>query len=529
MQMAGKRRRCPKCQWVVEVPRESRRSDFEEYAFDDGSLPAADSEPEIPFECPVCRTHMTAPKEQIGKQVACPDCRTTVTVPAMPAPRPRKQAAPLDAYSLGEDYDPDVPPAPQQEYLAMYCGRCGTLMQIAPDKVGSEVTCPDCGTAKVVELPRLPGNRDAAVTTESYDVHEEIGQPPPESVAYKEYVGFVCRCGTRLAAPVAEVGRQWTCTDCGRSVTVPPPRAKRPKPDPTKEVDGEYEAQAAPAAESEEASAPYRPPIWVPSRVKQMLEENSRLRPLPPPPRWPLVCGVFTFPWRRANLGKWFSLSIGAMLFGTLGLVGFAMGRGIGMGDGPGAIGPAVISMLCQVLGGVLGIAWAGVLFINLLTILGDTAAGADDVGAWPEAIAFLDWAGSAFFLINSLALAALTAAGIGWVLDQARLPGVLARAGVPFVLFPFLLLSMLEVNSPLVPLSKAVCRSLADNWRAWAAFYLESLLLVAVTWAIAIAAMLFGSPLLAVPVLALTIVASLMIYFRLLGRLAWCCSRDRS
>ena len=47
-------------------------------------------------------------------------------------------------------------------------------------------------------------------------------------------------------------------------------------------------------------------------------------------------------------------------------------------------------------------------------------------------------------------------------------------------------------------------------------------------TGGMAIAAMFPGNLLLAIPLLALTIVASSMIYFRLLGRLAWCCSRKR-
>src|SRR5580704_1989578 len=79
---AGKRQRCPRCQMAIDVPRESRRTDFEEYAFNDNSTPAANTEPEIAFECPVCRTRMTAPKDQVGQQKNCPDCRTPVTVPA---------------------------------------------------------------------------------------------------------------------------------------------------------------------------------------------------------------------------------------------------------------------------------------------------------------------------------------------------------------------------------------------------------------------------------------------------------------
>ena len=204
---AGQRQRCPLCQWAIDVPRESRRSDFEEYTFHDDSAPAVDTEPEIAFDCPVCHTRMTAPKDQAGQQLACPDCRTPVTVPAKFVPRRRKQLAPLDAYTLCEDYDPASPPAPQAEYIAVFCGRCGTLMQVAPDQVGSNITCPDCSTSKVLEVPRLHGKRGASLTTESYEVREESGQPPPESVAHQEYVGFACRCGTRLHALVSEVGQ----------------------------------------------------------------------------------------------------------------------------------------------------------------------------------------------------------------------------------------------------------------------------------------------------------------------------------
>ena len=157
---AGQRRRCPWCQWAIDVPRKSRRTDFEEYTFHDDSAAGVDMVPEIAFECPLCHTRMTAPEDQVGQQVACPDCRTPVTVPAKFEPRRRKQPAPLDAYALCEDYDPASPPTPRPAYIPVYCGRCGTLMQVAPDRMGSRVTCPDCGTPMVVQPPQSGGNRE---------------------------------------------------------------------------------------------------------------------------------------------------------------------------------------------------------------------------------------------------------------------------------------------------------------------------------------------------------------------------------
>ena len=131
-----------------------------------------------------------------------------MTVPADFEPRRRKQPVPQEAYAVCEDYDPASPPAPQPQYIACVLRAVRHAHAGPLDQVGSEVTCPDCGMATVVQLPRLHGKRDASPTTESYEVHEESGQPPPESVAYQEHVGFACRCGTRLHALVAEAGRQ---------------------------------------------------------------------------------------------------------------------------------------------------------------------------------------------------------------------------------------------------------------------------------------------------------------------------------
>jgi DNA-directed RNA polymerase subunit M/transcription elongation factor TFIIS len=484
--------------------------------------------PEIAFACPLCHTRMTAPQEQVGQQIACPDCRTPVTVPPKPEPRRRKQPLPPEAYALCEDYDPASPPIPRVAYIPVVCGLCGTLMQVTPDRVGSTVTCPDCGTPTVVPPPRPGGNRETCPTTESYEVREEIGQPPPESVACQEHVGFACPCGTRLHALAAEAGHALICPDCGRPVTVPSPAHKRPKPDPTKEISGPYDTRAR-TADEPRSPAFHRPQVRFAGRFSQMLDEHGRLPPSRPPPRWPLVSGVFTFPWRHGTWAKWFWLSAGAMPIACMGQLGWYMARDIVAGGGLGAIGSAILSPILVATAVCLALGWTGVFAINLLTILADTAAGADDVETWPDPSAFLDWAGSTFFVINSLALSVAAGNGLDWLLSQLELPGGYAMVGMPVVLFPLVLLSMLEVNSPFVPLSKTVCRSLLRNCRAWIGFYLETSLLLAATGGIVIAALLPGSLLLAIPLVALTMVASLMIYFRLLGRLAWCCSARRS
>ncbi len=109
-----------------------------------------------------------------------------------------------------------------------------------------------------------------------------------------------------------------------------------------------------------------------------------------------------------------------------------------------------------------------------------------------------------------------------------------LASAGLPywfcapaslFFVFPMVLLSMLEAGSPWSPLSLGVCRSLVSAFGAWVLFYLEAALLSAglllfaevVLYLVGVWGLLLAAP---------AWVMFLIMYFRLLGRLALCCTR---
>ena len=55
----------------------------------------------------------------------------------------------------------------------------------------------------------LRANETSTPRAESYEVREEIGQPPPDSVAYQGHVSFACRCGTRWLRQLP----RWASTD----------------------------------------------------------------------------------------------------------------------------------------------------------------------------------------------------------------------------------------------------------------------------------------------------------------------------
>ena len=158
------------------------------------------------------------------------------------------------------------------------------------------------------------------------------------------------------------------------------------------------------------------------------------------------------------------------------------------------------------------------------LTILHDTAHGADDVESWPRAL-LLEDCGAMGYLASGLLLAALPGllpAGVWHWLGVSR-PWAIA-VGFP-ALLPLFLLSMLERQSPLSPFSPRVWRSLLYAWRAWTLFYLLSFA------ALGLSAWLFdllgrhGGWTVGIVGWGLLAAVVWMAYFRLLGRLAWFCS----
>ena len=85
-----------------------------------------------------------------------------------------------------------------------------------------------------------------------------------------------------------------------------------------------------------------------------------------------------------------------------------------------------------------------------------------------------------------------------------------------------------LETDSPFLPVSPVVFGSLGRHYIAWLAFYAQAGSLLG---AAGVALWYLGPahvrPRLAIPVAALTLSAVVMIYFRLLGRLAFYCTTE--
>ena len=185
-----------------------------------------------------------------------------------------------------------------------------------------------------------------------------------------------------------------------------------------------------------------------------------------------------------------------------------------------------IVAMLAA-LGGHRSRDWAAraVAAIHGLTILLETTAGNDRMENWPNVGLFLDWIGDLWFMINSAAVSVALGLGLNWLL-----PGLLGTretmvAITVFFVFPILLLCTLESDSPFLPVSSVVFASLGRHGIAWLAFYAAGRHLLAAAGALVLLSGPAAWPRLAILLAALLFSAVVMIYFRLLGRLAFYCS----
>ena len=159
-----------------------------------------------------------------------------------------------------------------------------------------------------------------------------------------------------------------------------------------------------------------------------------------------------------------------------------------------------------------------------LMAILHDSAAGNDLIVNWPDAL-FLTWATDAFFLITSIAVPFILAWTLTYPLGGLLAGGWVILIPIYWLLFPIVLLSTLEMQSPLVPVSPVVIQSLWQCGRTWGVFYLQTALIGVVVLSAgfgfhAVGFMNFAG----VAILGGAVTFAAMLYFRLLGRVAWVC-----
>ncbi len=362
-----------------------------------------------------------------------------------------------------------------QKYIPVVCGLCGTRMYGTEDQVGQTIACPDCGRQCIVPPPAPPHKQAPVVDPDEpgFDLHEEPAAEPQPPAADVAVVEITCpQCGATWQAASANLAHWQICHLCGNSFEIH-----------TRDED---------ADESEEDKI----------RFKYVPDWRSAVGMV-----WP---GVLTFPLKPGVRGRWIGLTLVSVIAVNI----FANAIRLAMSGIGGAL-PGVCLYVVGVIVGGMGALYA---LAVLLTILEDTANGADEQFDWPG-LQITDWFLRVFIIINALAISAAPGMLASLALELHGQERWLSAAVSVFVLFPIVLLSLEENNSAMHPFSIPVLKFVARGWWLWLLFY--ALVIGAAAGLGAVVGLLgpLDAAWKAIAAAAI-VVAGVMLYFRMLGRL---------
>lgn len=262
---------------------------------------------------------------------------------------------------------------------------------------------------------------------------------------------------------------------------------------------------------SEPEERPASPvPDMVPAYVRAKLEQRERQAPPPlRPPRRPMIDGTLIFPFYPCALAAWTIITIGMVVSCYMLLILWGPAAQLG-GLGLRAWGPPTFGATLMTL------AYACTACLNVIE---GTSYGHDSVECEPD-LNWKEW----FYSFAYVAFLLMQAGAVGMAVKVATLSEPWwPMAAVTWALLPWVLLGSLAAEGAWVPLAIGdVVRSFpALKWQ-WGLFYLQTTA-IALVWVVLTVVGLrlapWLMPLYSAPILA----AGLLIYARLVGRLAWC------
>ncbi len=448
------------------------------------------------FQCDGCGATLPLDATQIGKKCRCGQCGKILVVPG---------------FEPEEEFSAAPQAAPVPETVGFYCRVCDTRLVAHTKDVGKNAKCPDCGAKNVVPPPpkTRPKRPPRAMHGEQYGLWgvDEAPLPSELSARQPKFYPVYCRvCDTLMQAHVKLVGTNLTCPDCGAKTAVPPPPLEITRPSVLVPEGEEYQLDAESLPPPWPVTAPTSTVTSAPQPTlrEELIEQYGWFGDRPKLPRVPLVTGVFRMLLRAPVYAWWLGISF----FGT---GAFLLGQAIESNlDGYGAI--MAVFLLAAVC--IVGTLLFGAVSALCCSILKDSSEGLDKLYGAPTT-SVIDWFGDAFYLALAIAVSLIPGGTVGALLHRGP-EGMVAGS---LVFFPIFLLSMLESGSPVIIFSPRLLSSLVRRPAPWLLFYLETGLIAAGCVLAGMITSIDSVPAWLAPPLLL---ATVLVYFRLLGRLAW-------
>ncbi len=318
-----------------------------------------------------------------------------------------------------------------------------------------------------------------------------------EELEMVPYTYTFCRqCNGRVELGRVAFGAQIICSHCGLEFVIPHP---------SHACDGAGQGRG----DQDRADFPDEtPPAWAPIRRGMSLNI--------------LLSGALSFLVRPTALGQTFALcSNSVAAFAAVRVAAYCIGADNDAVDRSTRVILWNGILFSTATGAVILPIWVWIASAYGMTILRETSCGIDAIKDWPRLMA-VEGLGEILFIATGIILAILPGILLSPLWNRLGVSMPWGVAVCAMLLFPMILLSMLEANSPTHCVSPGVWKSLLLGWRAWILFHLTTL-------AAAFALVWLGGVVLprvgragGVGVVGVVAALAWMVYFRLLGRLAW-------
>lgn len=466
------------------------------------------------LQCPRCHGAVKVTDEQSGSRVQCPHCDESFLVPG----GKRRENDDDDWLKLDDDVLPmsqapsptkPVPAKPGPANSAPRAPRLSDrdeelLAQFTFDDDDSlppfqplDQTVKPAGSATIggggAASPETRPTRPAAEPVTPKSARPVAGTPKLAT----EYRMNCPICGSMTHVRAAQAGRTIKCTDCHSPMKVPPPPKVRAEPTMDLANAETFSFGAEPV------DRPADPFTRSAEQLLRDAEKNEEFEPkpdldTPSVAEWARnVFGIFLDP---GVLVHWLILSIFASI-------------------------PAYVALHFESRILMMGLFPSGLFFGAIVlgcgfAILQSIANEEDRVSEWPV-FDPMEWFGQMFVAVAAVALAAAPAYGLAFLVFGHNLLAVAIAMFAIYALFPFFILSMLDMQSIAAPFSPEVARSITRCEESWGGFYFSSGLLFGGLFLWFTFASTFSPPIQAVMSI-FAAVAVVFIYFAMIGRLAF-------
>ncbi|MEM6363165.1 MAG: hypothetical protein AAF745_01980 [Planctomycetota bacterium] len=453
------------------------------------------------LQCPACKAAVTVGEDAGGQRVSCPHCDSTFVVPGS------------TSLASGDDDDWLSLDDPFAE------------SPVGPDTVRTSMPEPSVSGALPEVEPTPSANRGDDFGDDLFDMALPSAAPPTQSspsappsgsaqpvqtqsataqsVEFETHFRITCRtCGSPIGVTAAQTGRQIKCRDCHCLITVPSPPRKKKKPQIDLDSAATFTFEESLAIREDRPADPYR------KSAQDLLAEAEAVEESTPAEDDDDVPKIGE--WLRSTFGILTQLGVlthWLILSAVGGLVG-----GIVVGVGTDIL---LMSLF------PLGLFFAAMTLACGFAILQSVANDEDSVDQWPLTLEPAEWISPLLLCLTAVGLTVGPVWFAASIAFEQSITTVFICMASLFVLFPFVLLSMLDMQSVFVPFSPEVGRSITRCEEAWGGFYFSAAILFFATFLIFVFASLQSA--VATLVIALTTgVAATFVYFALIGRLAY-------